>query len=78
MDKKESSSLTKSNLGDIKTHLLQAKVHYKKELYFWEQLVQREGVVSDYMHTRLDKNIKALRELEQNVEQLLNKIEGLE
>lgn len=78
MDKKESSSLTKSDLGDIKTHLLQAKVHYKKELYFWEQLVQREGVVSDYMHTRLDKNIKALRELEQNVEQLLNKIEGLE
>ncbi len=78
MDKRESNALTKSDLGDIKTHLLQAKVHYKKELYFWEQLVQREGVVSDYIHTRLDKNIKALRELEQNVEQLLNKIEGLE
>lgn len=78
LDKRESNALTKSDLGDIKTHLLQAKVHYKKELYFWEQLVQREGVVSDYIHTRLDKNIKALRELEQNVEQLLNKIEGLE
>lgn len=78
MDKRESNALTKSDLGDIKTHLLQAKVHYKKELYFWEQLVQREDVVSDYMRIRLDKNIKALRELEQNVNQLLDRIEGLE
>lgn len=79
MDKRESNALTKSDLGDIKTHLLQAKVHYKKELYFWEQLVQREGVVSEcFIYPKATKNIEALRELKQNVEQLLNKIEGLE
>lgn len=67
------------SIADIKTHLLQAKGYYKKELYFWEQLVQREGVVSEYfIYPKATKNIEALRELEQNVEQLLNKIEGLE
>lgn len=79
MDKRESSVLTKSELGDIKTHLLQAEVHYKKELYFWEQLAKREGVVSEcFIHPKATKNIEALRELEQNVNQLLNRIEGLE
>lgn len=79
MDKRESSALTKSEFGDIKTHLLQAEVHYKKELYFWEQLAKREGVVSEcFIHPKATKNIEALRELEQNVNQLLNRIEGLE
>lgn len=78
MDTKENNTLTKSDVGDIKTHLLRAKVHYKKELYFWEQLVQREGVVSEcFIYPKATKNIEALRELEQNVEQLLNKIKGL-
>ena len=76
LNEKESNVLTKSELGDIKTHLLQAEVHYKKELYFWEQLAKREGVVSEcFIHPKATKNIEALRELEQNVEQLLAKIE---
>ena len=67
------------NIADIKTHSLQAKGHYKKELYFWEQLAQREGVVSEcFIYPKATKNIKALRELEQNVKQLLDRIEGLE
>ena len=79
MDRKGSIVLAKSDVGDIKTHLLQAKVHYKKELYFWEQLVQREGVVSEcFIYPKATKNIEVLRELEQNVEQLLAKIEKME
>ena len=79
LNEKESNVLTKSELGDIKTHLLQAEVHYKKELYFWEQLAKREGVVSEcFIHQKAAKNIEALRELGQNVNQLLERIKEME
>lgn len=76
LNEKKSNVLTKSDLGDIKTHLLQAEGYYKKDLYFWEQLAKREGIVS--IHPGVVENIEVLRELEQNVEQLLTRIEEME
>lgn len=83
MDKKESSSLTKSDLGDIKTHLLQVQGYYRKSLNAWEQLMTKMSnpitILNDNIkYSSVVENVKVLRELDQNVEQLLAKIKGLE
>lgn len=86
MDKKESSSLTKSELGDIKTHLIQVQVYYRKSLNAWEQLMSKMSnpitILNDNLkYSSVVENVAVLRKLDQNVEQLLNKlnkIEGLE
>lgn len=83
MDKKESSSLTKSELGDIKTHLLQVQGYYRKSLNAWEQLMTKMSnpitILNDNIkYSSVVENVKVLRELDQNVEQLLAKIKGLE
>lgn len=80
MDKKESSSLTKSELGDIKTHLIQVQGYYRNSLKVWEQLMSRLRTISNgnvKCSTAVER-IEILRELEQNVNQLLDRIEGLE
>lgn len=83
MDKRESNVLTKSDVGDIKTHLLQVQGYYRKSLNAWEQLMVKMSnpitILNDNLkYSSVVENIKALRELEQNVEQLLKKIKELE
>ena len=75
MDTKENNVLTKSELGDIKTHLIQVQVYYRRSLKVCEQLMQRLETTSN---GKTVERIEVLRELEQNVEQLLDKIERLE
>ncbi len=75
MNEKESNMLTKSELGDIKTHLIQVQVYYRRSLKVCEQLMQRLETTSN---GKTVERIEVLKELEQNVEQLLDKIERLE
>ncbi len=83
MDKKESNVLTKSELGDIKTHLLQVQGYYRKSLNALEQLMVKMSnpitILNDNLkYSSVVENVAVLRELEQNVEQLLKKIKELE
>lgn len=83
MDKRESNVLTKSELGDIKTHLIQVQGYYRKSLKAWEQLMVKMSnpitILNDNLkYSSVVENVKVLRELDQNVEQLLKKIKELE
>lgn len=80
MDKK-SNVLTKSELADIQTHLIYIKTHllfvkgyYHKRLKFWKRLAQIKDLGSNLDSTA---NIEVLRKMEQNVEQLLTRIEEM-
>lgn len=80
MNEKESNMLTKSDIGDIKTHLLQVQGYYRKSLNALEQLMFKMSnpitILNDNLkYSSVVENIKVLRELDQNVEQLLAKIE---
>lgn len=83
MNERESNTLTKSDIGDIKTHLLQVQGYYRKSLKAWEQLMIKMSnpitILNDNLkYSSVVENVKVLRELDQNVEQLLDKIERLE
>ena len=83
MNEKESNMLTKSDIGDIKTHLLQVQGYYRKSLNALEQLMVKMSnpitILNDNLkYSAVVENIKVLRELDQNVEQLLAKIEKME
>lgn len=83
LNEKESNMLTKSDIGDIKTHLLQVQGYYRKSLNAWEQLMVKMSnpitILNDNLkYSSVVENIKVLRELDQNVEQLLAKIEKME
>lgn len=78
MDTKENNTLTKSDIGDIKTHLLQVQGYYRKSLNAWEQLMSKMSnpitILNDNLkYSSVVENVKVLRELDQNVEQLLKK-----
>lgn len=83
MDTKENNTLTKSDIGDIKTHLLQVQGYYRKSLNAWEQLMSKMSnpitILNDnFKYSSVVENVAVLRELDQNVEQLLAKIEKME
>lgn len=83
MDKRESNVLTKSDIGNIKTHLLQVQGYYRKSLKAWEQLMIKMSnpitILNDNLkYSSVVENVAVLRELDQNVEQLLAKIEKME
>ena len=78
MAKKESNALTKSELGDIETHLIWVQGYYKKRLFYLKQLEQRKDSEGRLEYPAVTENIKNLKELDQNVEQLLAKIEKME
>ncbi len=80
MSEKESNVLTKSELADIKTHLIQVQGYYRKSLKAWEQLIPDSITIlnGNLKYSTAVENVEILRELEQNVNQLLDKIEGLE
>lgn len=83
MDTKENNTLTKSDIGDIKTHLLQVQGYYRKSLNAWEQLMSKMfnpiTILNDNLkYSSVVENVAVLRELDQNVEQLLAKIEKME
>ena len=83
IDTKENNVLTKSELGDIKTHLLQVQGYYRKSLNAWEQLMIKMSnpitILNDNLkYSSVVENVAVLRELDQNVEQLLKKIKELE
>ena len=71
-------ALTKYELADIKTHLIRAEEHYKKQLYFWEQLALRKDSKGELEYPNVVENIKFLRGLKWNVERLLKKIKKME
>lgn len=82
MNEKESNMLTKSELGDIKTHLLQVQGYYRKSLNALEQLMIKMSnpitILNDNIkYSAVVENVKVLRELDQNVERLLAKIGGV-
>ena len=81
MDTKENNVLTKSDIGDIKTHLLQVQGYYRKSLNAWEQLMTKMSNPITFLNDNLKyssvvENVAVLRELDQNVEQLLKKIKN--
>ena len=83
MDTKENNTLTKSDIGDIKTHLLQVQGYYRKSLNAWEQLMSKMSnpitILNDNLkYSSVVENVAVLRELDQNVEQLLATIEKME
>ena len=78
MDTKENNTLTKSDIGDIKTHLLQVQGYYKKRLFYLKQIEQRKDSEGSLEYPAVTEIIENLKELDQNVEQLLQKIKGLE
>lgn len=78
MDKKESNVLTKSELGDIETHLIWVQGYYKKRLFYLKQIEQRKDSEGSLEYPAVTEIIENLKELDQNVEQLLRKIKGLE
>lgn len=80
MNEKESNMLTKSELGDIKTHLFQVQGYYRKSLRALEQLMPDPITIlkDGFKYSPVVENVKVLRELDQNVEQLLKKIKELE
>lgn len=71
-------ALTKYELADIKTHLIRAEEHYKKQLYFWEQLALRKDSKGELEYPNVVENIKFLRGLKWDVERLLKKIKKME
>lgn len=76
-------ALTKYELADIKTHLLQVQGYYRKSLNAWEQLMIKMSnpitILNDNLkYSSVVENVAVLRELDQNVEQLLKKIKELE
>ena len=78
MAKKESNALTNSELGDIETHLIWVQGYYKKRLFYLKQLEQRKDSEGRLEYPAVTENIKNLKELDQNVEQLLARIKELE
>lgn len=75
---KQSIALTKYELADIERHLIWAEKHYKKQLYFWEQLARRKDSEGKPEYPNVVENIEFLRGLEQDVKRLLKQIKGLE
>lgn len=71
-------ALTKYELADIKRHLIRAEEHYKKQLYFWEQLALRKDSKGELEYPNVVENIKFLRGLKWDVERLLKKIKKME
>ena len=78
MAKKESNAQTKSELGDIETHLIWVQGYYKKRLFYLKQLEQRKDSEGRLEYPAVTENIKNLKELDQNVELLLARIKELE
>ena len=78
LNERESNTLTKSDIGDIKTHLLQVQGYYKKRLFYLKQIDQRKDSEGSLEYPAVTEIIENLKELDQNVEQLLQKIKGLE
>lgn len=74
----ESNALTKSELDDIETHLIWVQGYYKKRLYFLKQMERRKDSEGRLKYPAVTGIIENLRELDENVEQLLTKIKGLE
>ena len=71
-------ALTKYELADIKRHLIWAEKHYKKQLYFWEQLALIKDSEGEPKYPNVVENIEFLRGLKWNVERLLKKIKKME
>lgn len=73
-----SNALTKSELDDIETHLIWVQGYYKKRLHFLKQMERRKDSEGRLEYPAVTGIIENLRELDENVEQLLTKIKGLE
>lgn len=73
-----SNALTKSELDDIETHLIWVQGYYRKRLYFLKQMERRKDSEGRLEYPAVTGIIENLRELDENVEQLLTKIKGLE
>lgn len=82
MDKEENqkkgTQFTKSELGDVETHLIWVQGYYKKRLFYLKQLEQRKDSEGRLKYPAVTEKIKNLKELDQNVEQLLSKIKEME
>ena len=77
-NQKKSTQFTKSELGDIETHLIWVQGYYKKRLFYLKQIEQRKDSEGSLEYPAVTEIIENLKELDQNVEQLLAKIKEME